>query len=344
MHQYKFGLNALTKIGITMHVAKTALAAGISYTLALTMSNNPYPIFAPLAAILTIQITIADSMQKGLYRTLGVIIGVALGDLITHFLSISAFSIFIGLLLAFAVSTALQLNQQIISQIGVSVLLVMGYGQENGYMIGRIIETILGAASAIVINIFLQPLDPFILIKQAILKLSNKMSRALLNMGSCQAPHNLSQQLQQSRELVKQTERELENFLGLLNSLRFSPFHKSNNEQLQHLIEVVNKIERLSIQVRGIARSLHDLKVQRHQDYDFTPVLRETALCIKLFGENKAHPTEQSFRQLQDLLAAARVNQRNTYSQLQSHNSEDFLPEIGSLFTDLTRILDEIEN
>ena len=131
MKYSQFSLESLAKIGLTLQVIKTALAAGVSYGLALFLSDNPYPIFAPLAAILTIQVTIADSIQKGLYRTLGVIIGVGIGNLIGHFFVISGISILIAILLAFSLSTAFQLNQQIISQVGVSALLVLGYGQET---------------------------------------------------------------------------------------------------------------------------------------------------------------------------------------------------------------------
>ena len=102
MKYSQFSLESLAKIGLTLQVIKTALAAGTSYGLALFLSDNPYPIFAPLAAILTIQVTIADSIQKGLYRTLGVIIGVGIGDLISHFFVISGISILIAILLAFS--------------------------------------------------------------------------------------------------------------------------------------------------------------------------------------------------------------------------------------------------
>lgn len=344
MKYSQFSLESLAKIGLTLQVVKTALAAGSSYGLALFLSDNPYPIFAPLAAILTIQVTIADSIQKGLYRTLGVIIGVGIGALISHFFVISGISILIAILLAFSLSTAFQLNQQIISQVGVSALLVLGYGQEHGYMVGRIIETIVGALTAVIINMFISPPNASAAIKQAILQLSRRLSDALYNMEGCSNEEKLETDLKKARQLVQQTEKECENLLLSLSSLRYTPFHRQERQYVEELSIILNRMERMTIQVRGIARSLYDLRIAKGYCLDFNEVLHSTAKCIALFGEFSFAPSPELETLLTGSLAEARNSQIKCFLEMRQLTLTDFVPEIGGLFTDMVRILDEIED
>lgn len=344
MKYSQYSIESLAKIGLTLQVIKTALAAGAAWRIALFLSDNPYPIFAPLAAILTIQITVADSIQKGLYRTLGVIIGVGIGDVISRFFVISGISILIAILLGFSLSTAFQLNQQIISQVGVSALLVLGYGQEHGYMFGRIVETIVGTATAVIINMIICPPDAAAAVKQAILQLSRRLSDTLKNMKSCSDQEKLADSLAKARQLVQQTEKECENLLLSLNSLRYAPFRRKESLMIKELALILNRMERMTIQVRGIARSLYDLRIAKGYCLDFTPVLQSTAQCIALFGELRVTHSLKVEERLNHALAEARSSQIKNFQELQQLTQSDFVPEIGGLFTDLGRILDEIEN
>lgn len=344
MKYSQFSLEALAKIGLTLQVIKTALAAGASYGLALILSDNPYPIFAPLAAILTIQVTIADSIQKGLYRTLGVIIGVGIGDLISHFFVISGISILIAILLAFSLSTAFQLNQQVISQVGVSSLLVLGYGQVHGYMLGRIVETIVGAFTAVIINMVISPPNASAALKQALLQLSRRLSDTLYDMKSCSDQEKLASDLKKARQLVQQTEKECENLLLSLNSLRYTPFRRQERRKVEELASILNRMERMTIQVRGIARSLYDLRITKGYCLNFNEVLQATARCIALFGELSVAPSSELEKLLAKALAEARNSQTKTFLEMRRLTIAEFVPEIGGLFTDLVRILDEIEN
>jgi len=340
----QLSLESLAKIGLTLQVIKTALAAGASYALALYLSDNPYPIFAPLAAILTIQVTVADSIQKGLYRTLGVILGVGIGNLIGHFFVISGISILIAILLAFSLSTAFQLNQQIISQVGVSALLVLGYGQEQGYMVGRIVETIVGAVTAVIINMLISPPNASAALKQAILLLALRLSDTLHEMENCSEHATLIRSLKNARQLVQQTEKECDNLLLSLNSLHYTPFRRQEYQKIQELSLILNRIERMTIQVRGIARSLYDLRITKEHSLDFREVIQSTARCIAIFGELSVSPSPELEDRLRHSLTEAQSLQVKSFMEMRRLTLTEFVPEIGSLFADLGRILDEIEN
>ena len=109
-----------SKLGLSLQIFKTAVAASIAWVIAIHIFHAEYPYFAPLAAILTVQVTVADSVQKAAQRIIGVIGGVLVSLLISHWFTISALSIFLVIIIGMAIASALRMNAQIISQVAES--------------------------------------------------------------------------------------------------------------------------------------------------------------------------------------------------------------------------------
>ena len=65
-----------------LQATKTAIAAGLSWFVAANVLRNNLPVFAPLAALLTVQVTLWESVSRGLQRVVGVVVGVAIGLLL----------------------------------------------------------------------------------------------------------------------------------------------------------------------------------------------------------------------------------------------------------------------
>ncbi|GAB3818500.1 hypothetical protein GCM10028895_15840 [Pontibacter rugosus] len=96
--------DVFTRLGLTLQIVKTALAAAVSWIVATTILGSEFPYFAPLASILTVQVTVADSVEKATQRIIGIVGGVAVSLLIGHWLSISSLSIFLVILIGMAIS------------------------------------------------------------------------------------------------------------------------------------------------------------------------------------------------------------------------------------------------
>ena len=211
-------------------------------------------------------------------------------------------------------------------------------------MDGRIGETIVGALTAVIINMLVSPPNASAALKQAILQLSRRLSDTLHDMEGCSEKEKLENDLKKARQLVQQTEKECENLLLSLTSLRYTPFHRQERQDIEELALILNRMERMTIQVRGIARSLYDLRIAKGYCLDFNEVLHSTAKCIALFGELSVLPSPELETLLAKSLAEARSSQINNFLEMRRLTLTDFVPEIGGLFTDLVRILDEIED
>ncbi|KRF13543.1 hypothetical protein ASG93_13545 [Paenibacillus sp. Soil787] len=138
---------------------KTPLAAALSWELAKRVGSN-HPYLAPLTVILCIQITVSKSIQFAWQRVYGTIVGVALTSILAPYLGLTGWSIGLMILLGSVIVKLLRLDNVVMSQVTLSVLLVMYFQSEMPtYPFDRIRDTVIGAAIALLIHILLFPPD-----------------------------------------------------------------------------------------------------------------------------------------------------------------------------------------
>ena len=116
------------------------------------------PIFAPLAAMLTVQATVLKSVRTGLQRTAGVATGVVLAFVLSSALgSLWSVGILVFVGLAGRASRSISASQGS-TQIAVSALLVLVLSTgSNSYAIARVLDTLIGAAVGILVSLLVVP-------------------------------------------------------------------------------------------------------------------------------------------------------------------------------------------
>ncbi len=339
----KNGLVTFIRIGLTLQVVKTALSAGLSWFVASLILYNHYPYFAALGAILTVQVTVVDSIQKGIQRIIGIVGGVIVSILIGHWLSLSAVSITLVVLIGMAVSTALRLNPQITSQVAVSSLLVLAFGNMTGYALSRIIETIIGCFIAVVVNTVIIPSNLIPEAEKRILQLSEYASTVLEHLAIAYQEQSLRPvDLPYIQQLVNQTEKSFQAVQLAQQSLRYSPLLKNRRSRFIQLSRAISRFEHITIQIRGIARGLVDLGRDITPSLNLIDAISATAPCVGLFAEGMVKQSEDSKQRLQAAIQEARVRQTMCLMDLQKLDSPTILRDIGGILTDLNRILNEI--
>ncbi|WP_187260823.1 FUSC family protein [Pontibacter beigongshangensis] len=330
---------------------KTALAAAISWFLATTLLQDEYPFFAPLAAVLTVQVTVVDSLEKASHRLVGIIMGVMLSMLIGHWFNINTYSIFFVILVGMTLANALRMNPQIVSQVGVSSLLVLAFGHSHGYATGRITETVVGSVVAIAINALIVPRNAIPDVEQAILRLSEKSAATLTWLARI-----LKEEVKSSHygkravdDLVVQTEKCIQTLRLAEQSLKYNPFLVHKRTSLGRLAIGIRHLEHITVQLRGIRRGLADIKSVGPIREEFPQVegvaaaMEATAACIPIFGKIVAAPSVELAEHLGSSIKSAMALQTSCLADLREVRSLMVLRDMGSILTDLSRILKEVE-
>jgi len=244
-----------------LQAAKTAVAAGISWFIAANVIGNSIPVFAPLAALLTVQVTVWDSVARGLQRVLGVVVGVLVAYGFARLAGINAWSIALVIFVSLLAGRALRLGQQGSIQVPVSALLVLVLGATTGgYALDRVLDTVVGAATGILVNLVIVPptqlngarteVNNF---ATALATLLRDVARSFVLPGA-----DLSAHLKQARRLSDGTNAASLAVERSEAATRFNLAARRDRPAVQTLQAAVKTLTVAERAARGIARALAD--------------------------------------------------------------------------------------
>lgn len=247
-------------ISRSISIWKTAAAAGISWEAAqLTGTDRPY--FAPLAAILCLQVTVEESLWQGYQRVLGIIAGVILADVVARFIGIHGWSVALLVLVGTSAAALLKLGTKATSQVGVSAMMVLTVGGGHyTYSLDRIVDTVIGAVIAILINMFIFPPDYTPQAKASVRKSAAQLAQRFnsmaqwLDVGASVANgRHLQDETRQYLEALHKTEEQVHK---AWQGLRFSPLVRKRSEGLKQCEQAFHHLRQGYAHATGTMRTL----------------------------------------------------------------------------------------
>jgi uncharacterized membrane protein YccC len=151
------GIRAAKRTPLLLTV-KSAIAVVAAWLLAQWLIPGPLPVFAAIAALLVVQPSLNQSFSKAVERSFGVIAGVLLATMLGLFFGSGTWVILTAAASGLLIAWALRLAPGAAAQIAISAILVLSLGTATpDYALDRIIETIIGAAIGVVVNVLLVP-------------------------------------------------------------------------------------------------------------------------------------------------------------------------------------------
>lgn len=121
--------------------------------------RNPPPLIAALTALLVVQATLASTLVNGVQRVLSVIAGVALAVLFVSVVGLTWWSLAALVAASIVVGQILRLGPHLL-EVPISAMLVLGVGYATGAETvgaGRVVETLIGAAVGVLVNVAFPP-------------------------------------------------------------------------------------------------------------------------------------------------------------------------------------------
>ena len=142
-------------------IVQTAVAAIVAWFLAVLILGHERPAFAPIAAVISLGLAVGERSKRVVELTLGVALGVAIGDLLVSVIGVGALQG--GILVALAMAAAvffgrgdLGVNEAAISAM---ILMITFQPLVTGFPLDRVFEALIGGGTALVVNALL-PINP----------------------------------------------------------------------------------------------------------------------------------------------------------------------------------------
>jgi uncharacterized membrane protein YccC len=269
--------------GPLLQVLKTSVATIGAWLLCNILLGQPLPIFAAIAALLVVQPSVNQSLSKGVERSIGVVAGVLLAFGVGALFGTSSWIVLGVIVLSLLLAWALRLAPGSANQIPISAMLVLSIGaQTPDYAVNRIIETVIGAAVALLVNIVIVPpvmLGPAHL---AVSRLANGVASTLdalsVTLSTRQTPAQREALLEGARELRTLRDTASTTISQAEESLMFNPRGGKHRTVLEHDRHFLLSLTALVTQVLGMARAVHD-----HYDEELVvdPIVKSIAIELK---------------------------------------------------------------
>lgn len=131
-------------------IAQCAVAAGVAWFVAADLIGHDQPFFAPIAAVVSLGTSYGQRLRRVAEVTLGVAIGVFLGDLLTHALGSGAWQIALIVSLAMVSALLLDAGAIFVTQAAVQAIVVSTLVPDPGQAFIRWTDALIGGAVALV--------------------------------------------------------------------------------------------------------------------------------------------------------------------------------------------------
>lgn len=149
-------------------VLQTAVAAGIAYFLAVLLLPGP-PEFAPIAAVISLGLTVGQRGRRAVELTVGVAFGVVIVDLVVSLLGVGAWQSAILVALAMSVAVFLGRGELGVNEAAITAMILMITFRSSGgdgFPPDRFVEALIGGGTALLINAVL-PINPERMVEKA---------------------------------------------------------------------------------------------------------------------------------------------------------------------------------
>lgn len=239
-------------------VAQTAVAAAVAWALASRVVGNPEPVFAPIAAVITLGISTGQRYRRAIELVVGVTVGVAVGDGLIWIIGTGEWQLALAVALAMAAAVVAGGTAVVVSQSAASAVLIATLTPPTqGVYVSRVIDALIGGGVALTVMALLLPLNPLTVVS----RVAKPALDVLIN-GLCCAARGLREQddgcAHDALLLLSDGEGKLNEFRGTLpegqEAATIAPLRWHARNALRQYLESAEYVERSIRNARVLAR------------------------------------------------------------------------------------------
>lgn len=161
-------------------IVHTSLAAAGAWLVAKDLIGHPRPFFAPIAACITLGLTLGERRRRALETAIGVALGIGVADLLILAIGNGVAQIALVVAVAMAAALALGGGALLASQAATSAVLVATLQPPtSGISFDRFFDALVGGAMALAIAALVLPVRPVAVVRRAADPVIEGLARAL---------------------------------------------------------------------------------------------------------------------------------------------------------------------
>ncbi len=244
-----------------LRTAKTTLAAVTAFVLADWLHTSDEPILAPLTALLVVQLTMYETIAHGRERIVSVVAGVLVAVGFASVAGLTWWSLGAVVAVSLVAGRLLRLGPHL-PEVPISAMLVLAVGGAESAAAGRVIETLIGAAVGVLVNLVIAPPLYIQPASDAIGELADRMGLYCRDLAAVLRSEwsrsAADSYLNLARGLSAEVSRADERLAHTERSARLNPRGRLAREVQPRLRIALTALEHAQVGLRNLARALLD--------------------------------------------------------------------------------------
>lgn len=237
-------------------IGQSAVAAGAAWWLAQQLLGHPQPYFAPVVALVSLGTTYGQRLRRVAEMTVGVALGVFLGDVYTHFLGRGAWQITVMVAVAITLAVLLDASPLLINQAAVQSLVVVTVLPNSGVAFSRWEDALVGGAVALVAATVV-PRAPLRRPREQAAVVMVKLG-AVLHEAAASARSGNVERAMEGLRVARSTDALIEELRSAasegLSVVASSPFRRTAGVQVRLMVELTEPLDFAMRNARVLAR------------------------------------------------------------------------------------------
>jgi uncharacterized membrane protein YgaE (UPF0421/DUF939 family) len=237
-------------------IAQCSLAAGVAWLLAADVLGHQTPFFAPIAAVVSLGTSYGQRLRRVAEVTIGVAVGVFLGDLLTAWIGTGAWQLALIVGLAMSVAFLLDGGQLLVTQAAVQSIVVSTLIPDPGAAFTRWSDAMVGGAVALVAATAV-PAAPLRRPRQQAAVVMRKIAALLRAAGEVMTDGETDRAMalladaRSTDHLIRELQAAADEGLALVAS---SPFRVRHRGNLRMMADLVDPLDRALRSTRVLVR------------------------------------------------------------------------------------------
>ena len=326
-------------------IMQTAVSAVAAWYLALALLGVDQPLFAPIAAVIALGATTGQRGQRAFELVGGVVLGIAVADLIVAAIGTGPWQAGVMVVLAMGTAVALGGRELLVAEAAVSAILIATLpGAGGGFPPDRFLQAVIGGGVALVASVLLFPPDPALLVGRALNRLFADLGRALgdvaeaLEHGDPEAAERAQERGQTLSLHLVDVRQEL---LEVREAVRFAPPRRRARGQLARIERSLGAVDYAARDAGVLARNA--LRFLRSGAIAPEPLHEAVAALADATWElAAAYDDERRVEQVRQLALDAATKASSLAEDARDLRLADVVAPVRSVSVDLVRAADRL--
>lgn len=316
-------------------IAQASIAAGVAWWLAQHLLDHPQPFFAPVVALVSLGTTYGQRLRRVAEMTVGVAVGIFLGDLYTHFLGRGPWQISVMVAVAITIAVLLDASPLLINQAAVQSLVVVTVLPNANAAFSRWTDALVGGAVALVAATVV-PRAPLRRPRDQAAVVVAKLASVLNEAAASARSGNVERAIEGLR-VARSTEAMVDELRTAaaegLSVVASSPFRRSAGAQVRLMVELTEPLDFAMRNARVLARRVAVAAMRREtMPIAYIALIEQLAdICTEIAAELRSGNMASDAEPLLLSLAERSSNVQRT----DDLSAEVVLAQVRSIIADL---------